>query len=406
MFPASSQDMTTNEFCKYLAEVDNNLRIQTERERVTQIKSDEQSGVNFQFNCATSALGTNVQAKVANVPNNTDNSSSASKTDSSDGNGNQIYPNGWLSLMESSKVKANEIKRALFMGCDLIITRSGEGKVEVLSAYCPHMGVNIGVGGRVRQVNNESCVQCPFHGWTFRASDGQCVSIPYANSTSKCGIPKQAQLKTYYSCEVDEFIYVWHHNDDQPPNWHLKPTPELASGKFVLAGRSCHKTNLEMRDMLENGADVNHFDGIHNDLFVLGSKCATVQAYNFVQKYSRHHYEPEWKPILTEEGKPTHMAEMNLDSWISLFKLRLFDIEVRAIQFGPSCVRLRYNSAWYGKGVLNMNAVPLGGRRTLYVQHIYAEPSLFNWIMAKLVLIGEITQVSSRQRCQVESISV
>ena len=36
------------------------------------------------------------------------------------------------------------------------------------------MGANLGVGG---QVVNETCVQCPFHGWLFDGETGQCVGI-------------------------------------------------------------------------------------------------------------------------------------------------------------------------------------------------------------------------------------
>lgn len=384
--------MTTKEYCKFLAEVDNRLKIQTKQECVTQINCNEQSGANS-LDCATGLFDSAQAASQNPISQNVDQSTV--RHDPQNSTSNHVYPNGWLPVMESSKVQSGQIRKAIILGRDIIVTRSSDGIVNVLDAYCPHMGVHIGVGGRVCEVSGESCVQCPFHGWTFRAIDGQCVNIPYLKNSPKCNIPKQARLKTWQCCEIDNFIYIWHHIDNQPPSWHLEPTPELTSGKFVLAGRSCHKTNLEMRDMHENGADMNHFEGIHNDLFVFGGEFVKVQAYNYLQKYTRHHWSPDWKPILNEIGKTTHMAEMNLDSWISFFKLRIFDIEVRATQIGPACVRLRYNSQWYGRGILKMNAVPLGGRRTLYVQHIYAEPSPFTWFMSKLVLLGEIMQVSN-----------
>lgn len=36
------------------------------------------------------------------------------------------------------------------------------------------MGANFGQGGKVV---NENCIQCPFHGWIFEGSTGQCVGI-------------------------------------------------------------------------------------------------------------------------------------------------------------------------------------------------------------------------------------
>ena len=43
-------------------------------------------------------------------------------------------------------------------------------------AYCAHMGVHLGVGGKV--VNNQ-CIQCPFHGWVYDGETGACVGKPF-----------------------------------------------------------------------------------------------------------------------------------------------------------------------------------------------------------------------------------
>ena len=47
----------------------------------------------------------------------------------------------------------------------------------IVDAYCPHLGANLGVGGRV----HGNCIECPFHGWQFDGETGQCTSIPYAD---------------------------------------------------------------------------------------------------------------------------------------------------------------------------------------------------------------------------------
>lgn len=49
--------------------------------------------------------------------------------------------------------------------------------MRILDAYCPHLGANMAEGGRVKG----DCLECPFHGWLFRGSDGQCDYIPYAD---------------------------------------------------------------------------------------------------------------------------------------------------------------------------------------------------------------------------------
>ncbi len=53
-----------------------------------------------------------------------------------------------------------------------MVFRAKDGKPYALHAYCAHMGVHLGVGGKV--VNNQ-CIQCPFHGWVYDGETGACV---------------------------------------------------------------------------------------------------------------------------------------------------------------------------------------------------------------------------------------
>lgn len=61
-------------------------------------------------------------------------------------------------------------------GEQVAVFRGLEGKAYVVDAYCPHLGANLAVGGRVVG----DCIECPFHGWQFRGEDGKCIRIPYA----------------------------------------------------------------------------------------------------------------------------------------------------------------------------------------------------------------------------------
>ena len=66
------------------------------------------------------------------------------------------------------------------VGLNLAVFRDTSGKAHVLDAYCPHLGANLAVGGRVFG----SCLECPFHGWKFRGEDGKCVDIPYVEKST------------------------------------------------------------------------------------------------------------------------------------------------------------------------------------------------------------------------------
>uniref|UniRef100_A0A1A9VEM0 Rieske domain-containing protein n=1 Tax=Glossina austeni TaxID=7395 RepID=A0A1A9VEM0_GLOAU len=86
------------------------------------------------------------------------------------------YPNGWYGILESSDLKVGEVKSIFALGEQLVAYRTREKIVYVLDAYCPHMGANLGIGGRV--VDDQ--FECPFHQWRFRGSDGKCLNIRYA----------------------------------------------------------------------------------------------------------------------------------------------------------------------------------------------------------------------------------
>ena len=82
------------------------------------------------------------------------------------------HPNGWFVLTRSNEIAKGESKYIDIHGESLAVFRGTNGTVYAISAYCPHLGTNLGVGG---EVTNESCIKCPFHGWTFDGETGNCV---------------------------------------------------------------------------------------------------------------------------------------------------------------------------------------------------------------------------------------
>lgn len=82
------------------------------------------------------------------------------------------YPNGWYIASKSKDLASGEVKSIEISGQNLVLFRTSKGEAMALHAYCPHMGANLGEGGKVV---NDSCIQCPFHGWLFDGKTGQCV---------------------------------------------------------------------------------------------------------------------------------------------------------------------------------------------------------------------------------------
>lgn len=91
------------------------------------------------------------------------------------------YPNGWYIACKSKELLPGKTKQVDISGHNITLFRSPKGDVYALHSYCSHMGANLGIGG---QVVNETCIQCPFHGWLFDGETGQCVGKKYIYSRS------------------------------------------------------------------------------------------------------------------------------------------------------------------------------------------------------------------------------
>lgn len=60
----------------------------------------------------------------------------------------------------------------------MVVFRTESGVANVFDAYCPHLGAHLGIGGKVIG----DCIECPFHLWSFRSTDGECVKVPYSTA--------------------------------------------------------------------------------------------------------------------------------------------------------------------------------------------------------------------------------
>lgn len=82
------------------------------------------------------------------------------------------YPNGWYIACKSKDLLRGTTKSLNISGENITLFRSTKGDVYALHSYCAHMGADLSVGGTVI---NDTCIQCPFHGWLFDGETGQCV---------------------------------------------------------------------------------------------------------------------------------------------------------------------------------------------------------------------------------------
>ena len=88
---------------------------------------------------------------------------------------------------------------------------------------CPHLGANLGVGGKV--IGNT--VECPFHKWTFDGA-GCVTGIPYTDTINKRANLFSFPVKVHYGN-----LMAWYHPERTAPSFELASVPQLDSGAFT-----------------------------------------------------------------------------------------------------------------------------------------------------------------------------
>ena len=71
------------------------------------------------------------------------------------------FPFAWYPIVVSESLGVGEVRSVRLLARDLVLWRDDEGTAHVMDAYCPHLGANLAIGGRV-----EGChLVCPYHWW-------------------------------------------------------------------------------------------------------------------------------------------------------------------------------------------------------------------------------------------------
>jgi 3-ketosteroid 9alpha-monooxygenase subunit A len=142
-------------------------------------------------------------------------------------------------------------------GHKLVVFRSGDGAVNVLDAFCRHMGGNL-TKGQVK--GNE--IACPFHDWRW-GGDGRCKRVPYARRA-----PRLARTATWTTLEQDGMLFIWNDPEGNPP------PPEVTIPRIEGAASDgwtdwhwyTTVVNTNCREIIDNVVDMAHFYYIHGSL--------------------------------------------------------------------------------------------------------------------------------------------
>lgn len=289
-----------------------------------------------------------------------------------------VYPNGWFHVLASNELAMGEVKYVSILGEDLVVFRGTDGIAYIVNAYCPHLGANLGIGGQVVG----DCLQCPFHGWKFRGSDGKCTDIPYSEN-----IPNFAQTKAWNCWETNHTIYIWYHAEGSEPSWYPDEIEEIQNGTWTYRGFTQHTINAHIEEIPENGADLNHLDHLHSSPVLSGVDLRHI--FSHWWQFARHNWSAEWKPL--EDTK--HVGCLQLVTSLSVFgyKIPYLDLHVAARQTGPGLVFMKWSSS-FGDGIFLHSVTPKEPLLQIMRHSIYVSRGVPT-IVAKFLLYAEAIQV-------------
>lgn len=291
-----------------------------------------------------------------------------------------VYPNGWFGLLEGWKLKRGHSMALSVLGQELVVFRDTKGLAHVLDAYCPHMGANLGVGGRVVG----DCIECPFHGWKFRGHDGKCMEIPYSDKA----LPSVAKTRSWPSVEINGWIHLWFHAEGLDPTWTIPEFDEITTGTWQYKGRTEHYINAHIEEVPENGADVAHLKQVHEPFLSAGVDLATM--WNHYSSYGKHEWQASWEQMPSPDE---HVGCMTVDHCVTLFGFRIpgLDAHVKAMQIGPGIVYLRINGSLMHGAYLHY-ITPVEPLVQKVTHNIYCHWMVPN-IVAKFYMVAEAIQI-------------
>lgn len=283
------------------------------------------------------------------------------------------FPNGWYCVAKSHELKSKETKYIDQSGQNIALFRGEDNIAYAVDAYCSHMGANLAIGGTVKY---GSCIQCPFHGWTFDGATGNCVTgkdkkpkiadkYSYAETigdakaennhlNKECS--EQVKIRTWILREMNGYIYLWIHSMPEHKDTPLYEPFEIGefTRKLEYRGFSMNKVDSHVQDIPENGGDLMHFFYVHSSLLpftdILKAKWSSkwlrgddpqlfekmIHEVGYINEHRKHLF----AKYLNDKNRK-YIGVLSLDSYVSFPGVKdIFFFNATAFQVGPGLVYL------------------------------------------------------------------
>jgi len=180
------------------------------------------------------------------------------------------FPFAWYYACYSDELLPGEVRQARYLARDLVLWRGQDSHPHVMDAYCPHLGANITLGGRVDGDN----LVCPYHWWEYDG-DGQNVKVPYSNKVNR-----KAKLRSYPTVERNGLVLFWYHPDPAcKPLWEIPDFTEYFTDEWTEFHKAEWKVRCPWQELAENGPDYIHLKTVHGAATVPELESLTYDGY-------------------------------------------------------------------------------------------------------------------------------
>jgi phenylpropionate dioxygenase-like ring-hydroxylating dioxygenase large terminal subunit len=191
------------------------------------------------------------------------------------------FRNWWYPVQWSSQV-GEKPQQVELCGEKVAIVRDGD-KVFALHDRCPHRGVPLSQGTK----EFPATMSCPYHGWTYRLSDGELVAVITDGPESPiCG---KVSVKTYPVEERLGLVWIFI-GDEEPHSIDAQLPEELTQGdKFTMGGRLQDRPG-NWRYACENGYDEGHAKFLHRTSWWRAFKVMPTWNRTHIERHGRWLY--------------------------------------------------------------------------------------------------------------------
>lgn len=114
-----------------------------------------------------------------------------------------LFRQSWYAVCRCGDVPLGGVIGRNFLDGRVAIFRGVDGRVQVVSAYCPHIGADLSLG----RVTGNS-LRCAFHQWEF-GRDGRC-------QRTGIGDPAPPTARLFNFPTTEQFGVIWAFNGEQP----------------------------------------------------------------------------------------------------------------------------------------------------------------------------------------------